>query len=1241
MSDVEGAAPYDDGEERREKKKKKHKDKDKDKKKHRTPEEKEARRARKAAKAAASGAQLDGIISDANLDDDVNETGTPGRVTESIESPAAGKKSPAAKPKAAWGDVEKGSRGGSKSSTTDGGYVKPARTEAAAHAQTVNVFRQKMGVDVHIKSDVLEPYDEDDILSQIYNECERKGIVITRVTKISKHHAVIEDIAFSMADDLEAMGVHVNNVRIDCVPDYGDYDKSQRDAAGPTYEPFPYWKTGPKELGELSVGIGLYFQSLLWGQRVMLGMFFLGFFTIMTYVKSGMLDEQVKGGELTGLAIPTLGSVAWAHENEHRLLWFVTNSTWDGDDRSVMMGISMLECLLAVIFIVLVRWLSTEQKRTIENIDVSNISLQDYAVKVDYIPRDSDPKEIGTHFARFGKVNQVVIGTDIDGVLGLHRKRAAAERAAETAQVRLAKAEYYAQKKENPSEAVQKGLAKLRERVLKLDDKVSKIMATIDEKMSSGEHGRSTSAFVTYETETAKDKCAKLYKPGNLYAWFFRPKKLRFQGHRMWVHVAPEGSDVIWENLDIVGLNALVRRALAWLAMIIVLCVTGAAVVSSKSLQNSLPPAISCETPKLDGTLVCDKIWTTTGVTGQASKDVLANLLEFSDQVDGTVCLREGFVVLGQWKGNATAYEGATSPAALYDANGAWTGGFDASTLQDECAAMACFDCVCKEKVFDVAMMYVGLASDDDGYKALCGEYVEGKMIEAGVSAFTAATNIVLAVLVRLFAGFERHHTKSGRESSVMIKLFLLLTINSAAIPLLVFADIPKLEFVPYLFKGPYDDFSVGWYQDVGQLISTTLLINGLVYPMSALSKGLTPKITRGCLAPFAATQRALNALYEGVEFPLSERYAQLMQMVFTGMVFSSGMPCLLPVAAMFCFISYYEGKYTILRTSRMPPSYDETMAKIFWSVMPACAAIKILLSTWMLSYEHVPSYVNDGGLDTVTSPISSGSQFDFKTRLDRRNAAVCVFVLVCLVVFKILNFYRKGLRAFFARVFPKGLVEEEEEEEVNMTPELSIARSDGIMKGLTTFLVQENPEYNEIVPSSATKSCGGPNGSVPEWEAAFAEADREESEAEAERQRKANERASRSLFGASDVQAEAAGEMPDAMKKRLKKDKNKSPGAERVPRRKNSQVAPLGGMDAGDDVVDFGDDDYYSRGRRGVGEAFEGVAGGGLSAAMAMQLEGDVEAGMDADEEEEEERRRRRKERKREKKERERADRV
>ena len=131
--------------------------------------------------------------------------------------------------------------------------------------------------------------------------------------------------------------------------------------------------------------------------------------------------------------------------------------------------------MLAVTFMFLVGWLSTEQKQTIENIDVCNISLQDYAVKVDYMPRDADAKEIGTHFARFGKVNQVVIGTDIDGVLGLHRKRAAAERAAETAEQRLAKAEFFAAKKELPAEQVQKGTEKLREKAGKLREKVKTI----------------------------------------------------------------------------------------------------------------------------------------------------------------------------------------------------------------------------------------------------------------------------------------------------------------------------------------------------------------------------------------------------------------------------------------------------------------------------------------------------------------------------------------------------------------------------------------------------------------------------------------------------------------------------------------------------------------------------------------------------------------------------------------------
>ena len=55
--------------------------------------------------------------------------------------------------------------------------------------------------------------------------------------------------------------------------------------------------------------------------------------------------------------------------------------------------------------------------------DVSNISLQDYSVKVDDVPKTATPAEIGTFFSKFGKVHQVTLGTDVGKLIGKHRKR--------------------------------------------------------------------------------------------------------------------------------------------------------------------------------------------------------------------------------------------------------------------------------------------------------------------------------------------------------------------------------------------------------------------------------------------------------------------------------------------------------------------------------------------------------------------------------------------------------------------------------------------------------------------------------------------------------------------------------------------------------------------------------------------------------------------------------------------------
>ena len=66
-----------------------------------------------------------------------------------------------------------------------------------------------------------------------------------------------------------------------------------------------------------------------------------------------------------------------------------------------------------------------DQTKTIEAIDVSNISLQDYSVKVDYLPKkDLTPEEIGKFFSKFGRVHMVVLGTDVGALIGKHKARA-------------------------------------------------------------------------------------------------------------------------------------------------------------------------------------------------------------------------------------------------------------------------------------------------------------------------------------------------------------------------------------------------------------------------------------------------------------------------------------------------------------------------------------------------------------------------------------------------------------------------------------------------------------------------------------------------------------------------------------------------------------------------------------------------------------------------------------------------
>jgi hypothetical protein len=335
-----------------------------------------------------------------------------------------------------------------------------------------------------------------------------------------------------------------------------------------------------------------------------------------------------------------------------------------------MLIITSVECFMALLFVWLVKRMKRDQSKAIEDMDVSNISLQDYAVKVDDVPRTATPAEIGAFFSKFGKVHQVTLGTDVGKLIGKHRKRS----------------EMVFQREElNAAVHKSRGKSMVAKEQLRLhEESMEKLEASLLEAQKSSGTGSVTSAFVVFETEDSRLSCERKMKPNNTLAWLFRRRKYKFRGtHRLWIHRAPEASDVLWENLGVTGNSARARRFLSSVFMTLLMVCTCAMVVLAESAQSTVPPAIACDPPKEAGTLVCDAIWPAASYNGSESLAILSEVKAMMSQVNALDCSE--YVSGGQWRDTTVGeYDGVArlDTSAYYDADGAWAGGFDASTKE-------------------------------------------------------------------------------------------------------------------------------------------------------------------------------------------------------------------------------------------------------------------------------------------------------------------------------------------------------------------------------------------------------------------------------------------------------------------------------------------------------------------------------------------------------------------------------
>lgn len=115
--------------------------------------------------------------------------------------------------------------------------------------------------------------------------------------------------------------------------------------------------------------------------------------------------------------------------------------------------------------------------------------------------------------------------------------------------------------------------------------------------------------------------------------------------------------------------------------------------------------------------------------------------------------------------------------------------------------------------------------------------------------------------------------------------------------------------------QGPFPSFLPRWFSSVGIGIAITMASNIVVPNIDPVTRFL-------CLQPWARRSAVRNSidqksLNEGIKpppFSFSSRYPLFLNTIFVTLMYSGGIPLLIPFAAVFFVVSYNIDKCTVLR---------------------------------------------------------------------------------------------------------------------------------------------------------------------------------------------------------------------------------------------------------------------------------------------------------------------------------------
>lgn len=219
-------------------------------------------------------------------------------------------------------------------------------------------------------------------------------------------------------------------------------------------------------------------------------------------------------------------------------------------------------------------------------------------------------------------------------------------------------------------------------------------------------------------------------------------------------------------------------------------------------------------------------------------------------------------------------------------------------------------------------------------------------------------------------------------------------------------------------------------------------------------------------------TQEELNAVYLGPRFRLNYRYTQLLVTFFICWMYAISMPILPFIGAVSFYISFWVDKFLFCNFYRIPPKYSDDIGARSTSLIGYGILLHIFMSCWILGSNQVFTGQVAFGKQNIIIDTSNTSNSITRVMLKEHiiplEVIAILFVVGLIMKRSLMTFLKTSLKCLRCLTCMSGSSIIQLKKTLNTVQvAYSTARARGVIKGLATYNILQNPKYVQSVLSN------------------------------------------------------------------------------------------------------------------------------------------------------------------------------